>query len=86
MIKQIFLIKDTKAELYNGPFVSFNLQVFERELMSLKDSDTQYGRHPSDFAVYSAGSINDSTGCITALPPEHILNLDDLFARGASNV
>lgn len=79
MIKQMFLIKDTKAEVYSGPFTSVNLRTFERECATLKGSDTQFGKHPQDFAIYTCGSVNDSTGVIESTPPVHVINMDDLF-------
>lgn len=79
MIKQLFFIKDVKAELYNGPYTSVNLQVFKRECATLKGSDTQFGKHPMDFAIYSCGTVNDSTGVLESSPPVHIINMDDLF-------
>lgn len=79
MIKHIFLIKDTKAEVYSGPFTSINLQTFQRECATLRGLDTQFGKHPQDFAIYSVGTINDGTGVISSTPPEHVINMDDLF-------
>lgn len=79
MIKHLFLLKDTKAEIYHGPYSSLNAQVYLRDLSTLKDSDTQFSKHPSDFAVYSCGTLNDSTGVVEPTPPVHMINLDDLF-------
>lgn len=79
MIKHLFYIKDTGAELYMGPYTSINLQTFQRDVLALRDSDTQFGKHPQDFAVYSCGTVNDTSGVIEVTPPVFVINMDDLF-------
>lgn len=79
MKKLMFALKDTKAEVYHGPYTAVNENVFLRDLASLEGSDTQFAKHPADFAVYRLGTIDDSTGVIDSCPPVHIINLDDLF-------
>lgn len=79
MIKCLFLIKDTKAEFFHGPFVSANIDTFRRDLVALRGSDTPFSTYPDDFAVYTCGSFNDCTGSLASTAPEHQFNLDQIL-------
>jgi len=81
---KLFLIRDNKAEFYLGPYKAVNESVFLREIKTLKNSDTQFGKHPEDYSVYMSGEFDDYIGAVVPMPPVHLINLIDVF--GDENV
>ncbi len=60
MVKNIYVIYDSKAGLYNTPFFMVNDQVALRSFTDLsQDKSTDVGRHPEDFTLFKVGLYDD---------------------------
>lgn len=74
MIKKVFTIYDSKAELHSNPFFAVNeaiaLRIFED---AVNDPQTNIYRHPSDHTLFKVGEFDDSKG--TIIPMEALINL-----------
>lgn len=66
MKKQIFVIFDTAAQVYNTPFFMLNEATAVRAGKSLLDDPTSdIARSPSDFAMFHVGEYDDETAKLT---------------------
>lgn len=60
MIKKIFAVYDTKAQLYNAPFMLNTKGEAIRGFSDIaKDDNSQIGRHPEDYVLFELGEWND---------------------------
>jgi hypothetical protein len=77
MILHAYVIRDSKAQIYNTPFFKHTHGEAERDFTSLvNDSNTNnnVNKYPEDFDLYHVGRYDDQTGKFEALPtPEHIV-------------
>lgn len=65
MIKNVYVIYDSKAEFYNQPFFIINDELALRSAMDLRqDLSTEVGRHPEDFTMFKIGTYDDTTATI----------------------
>lgn len=74
MIRKLFTIKDSKAEIYNFPFPALTHGEAERNFKTLVDDPkTQISKYPEDFDLYYVGDFDDVEGKFSLLPtPQHI--------------
>lgn len=65
MIKNVYVIYDSKAEFYNQPFFLINDEIALRSALDLRrDTNTEIGRHPEDFTLFKIGTYDDSTAVL----------------------
>lgn len=70
MVKNIYVIYDSKAGLYNTPFFMLNDAVALRSFTDLaQDKSTDVGRHPEDFTLYKIGLYDDVSADIKLSKP-----------------
>lgn len=76
MILNAYTIFDNKALLFNAPFFQHNDAVARRMFGELAtDTNTQIGRHPSDFQLYCIGTYDDTKGELVPISPRrHIVD------------
>jgi len=73
MLIKMFVIYDVKAQFYNKPFYCQNDNVALRAFTDLaNDKDTDVGKHPTDFILFSVGTYEDTTAEIKSTEP-HVL-------------
>lgn len=73
MITKAFALYDTKAGMFHVPFFFPHMGQAIRAAIDIgTDLNTIIGRHPSDFALYQIGLYDDSTGTLSATPPENL--------------
>lgn len=74
----LYGIKDTKAMAFNQPFLMVNDQVAIRSVKAVAaDKQTELGKYPEDYELWSLGEYDDKTGIITS-DIKHIVNIGDL--------
>lgn len=62
MIKDIFVVHDTKAGVFGQPFYAENISVAMRSFRyAANDKNTEIGKYPSDFNLYHLGNYDDAT-------------------------
>lgn len=62
MINQMYVVYDSKAQIYNKPFYFINHQVAIRAARELLgDPNTEITKHPRDFTMFHIGEYDDET-------------------------
>ena len=82
MLNQIIAsVKDTAANAFLTPFFMANSAVAQRSFLdALKDPQTGFASHISDYILYELASFDSITGKITALDePRLIIRAKDLL-------
>lgn len=74
MIKDIFVVRDTKVGAFATPFYLENISVAMRAFAhAANDPTTDVGRYPSDFSLYHLGTYDDETAKFDLMPePFHL--------------
>lgn len=74
MIKDIFVVHDSKVQAFGIPFFAENISVALRSFKyAANDKNTEVGKYPSDFSLYHLGAYDDTTAKIDLLPaPYHL--------------
>ena len=76
---EIYTIRDVKADAYFRPFYVPNRAVAVRAVSNLvQDTQSDIGRNPEDYQLFYIGTYDDNSGVISAIAPEHILNINTL--------
>lgn len=79
MVLNMYAVRDVRTQAYLKPVFVQNDSVLERALKDgLDDENSLFHHHPEDYQVFRLGEYDDSTGTVTAQPPEHMYNLVDL--------
>lgn len=75
MRKNMYSVRDSKAESWSFPFQSDNNATALRDFQSLvQDGRTLVGQHPADFDLFFVGTFGLSNGSVKANPPQHLAN------------
>lgn len=62
MIKQVFTVYDSKAEMYMPPFMAFNKGEAIRSFSdAAKDPKSMIYAHPEDYTLFHIGEYDDNT-------------------------
>lgn len=82
---EMFVYFDSKSKSYGAPMYAANKEDLTRSILNLfRDPETQAKNtlflNAEDFSVFRVGSYDKSTGIVTAINPEHVVNLHDLRA------
>lgn len=73
MIKEVFMVRDTRAGVYSNPFVSIRREIALRDFgRAANDGQSEIYHYPDDFALYYCGTFNDESGKIDWCEPEYI--------------
>jgi hypothetical protein len=67
-----FSIRDNAAQTFENPFLRPTKASALRAVRDAMNEPGPWGKHPEDYALYCLGEFCDTTGIITAHPPEHI--------------
>jgi hypothetical protein len=68
MIKQIYSIYDMKAECFTSPIVQVNEEISKRIWVeTIADENSQFAKHPFDYALFHLGSFDDTSGVVQPL-------------------
>lgn len=71
MVSNVYAIFDTKADMFNQPFVfTTNGQAIRAFSDLAYDKNTFVGRHPEDYRLFKIGMFDDSTGLLESCRPE----------------
>lgn len=72
--RPVIAVKDLKTGLFESLGSCKHVGEVIREFDSLvKNKQTRYGMHPSDFELYQVATFNEKTGITTAIqPPTHL--------------
>jgi len=74
MKMQMYVIFDSKSEVYNKPFYQLNHQVARRTAYDLRHAkDTDINRHPADYSLFHIGEYDDTTAQIDLLAAPKVL-------------
>lgn len=86
MLLKVYSIRDTKAEVYNTPFMKKTHGEAERDFTSLvKDEKSMPNQYPEDFDLYHLGIFDDQTGKFEPLAtPQHIIKAVNVKNRDMS--
>ncbi|AXL14603.1 nonstructural protein [Microviridae sp.] len=69
---KFYSIFDTKAKMYNTPFLLMNDSVAIRTCTTMvNDPNSQLAMHPEDYVLYFLGEFDDSNGSIIGAESEH---------------
>lgn len=78
-MKNLYHVKDIKAQAYLDPFTAGNDNVVKRQLQSIiKDAKGDIGRYPEDFELYRMGTYDEFRGIIE-LKEEFVCGLGKLI-------
>lgn len=74
MIKDIFVVQDSKVGAFGLPFFAENISVAMRSFRyAANDINTEVGKFPSDFNLYHLGAYDDTNAKLELLPsPIHL--------------
>lgn len=86
MKKNLFSIRDTKAEMYFTPWSKSTIGEAERDFSELaKNKETSVGKYPEDFDLFHVGEFDEKTGKITPFDtPRHILKANAVSAAATT--
>lgn len=82
MIKKIFTLLDSKAEMYLPPFVANTKAAAIREMQNvMRNPQTPMSMNKEDFSLWDLGTYNDNTGEIISHNNgiecvAHLVNID----------
>lgn len=66
MIREIFAIRDKKANVFLPPMFSDNINTVKRSMILPANSEDSFiGLYPDDYDVYRLGHFDDQTGKLT---------------------
>lgn len=75
----MYVIYDSKAEVYNRPFFLINDDIALRSALDLiQDTQTDLHRHPADFTMFKIGTYDDQTSIISDDQRTNICNFAEL--------
>ncbi|WNK14685.1 MAG: nonstructural protein [Microvirus sp.] len=76
MILNAYSVYDNKALQYHAPFFTSTDGAAVRMLSDLaNDTNTNVGRHPSDYVLYCVGTYSDANGSLEpTIPLRHIMD------------
>lgn len=70
LIKPMIAVFDKKTGLFDPPFVVRRVGEAIREWETItKDTNTKFGKHPSDYDLYQVGNFDEETGLVTSQSP-----------------
>jgi len=73
MIKYMFTVLDTKAQIYGLPFFSVRRETAIRDfLYAAQDPQSSIARYPHDHVLYAIGTFDDTSCVVTPHNPEFI--------------
>lgn len=68
-------IHDVKAEAWMTPmFFQSNGQAVRSFGDAVRDSSSDFGKHPEDYHLYIVGEFNPQTGELVGMPPVHLIH------------
>lgn len=70
MITKMYVIYDSKAEIYNQPFHFINDGQATRQFSdAVNNPETDFAKHPEDYTLFRIGTYDDSTTKIETTTP-----------------
>ena len=87
-MKSLYVIYDSKMEHYTDPTYFRNDDVALRSLVDLlSEGDSQYARHPEDFALFRIGNYNPDTAQVDPLGTHVcVARRHEITVRDANNL
>lgn len=86
MISKVFSIYDSKAEIYNKPFIMATKGQAIRGFADLaNDENIDIGKHPQDFTLFEIGEYDDERGIYTMHEAKQNLGVAIEFKKGDRN-
>lgn len=88
MIRKLFTIRDSKAEIYNASFQAHTHGEAERNFKRLaNDTKTSIGQNPEDFDLYYLGTFDDIAGKHDLLQtPQHVVKALNLLDQNPTQL
>lgn len=75
MIQNVYSVYDQAAEAYLPPFFCrTHGEALRMFTSAVRDSDHQFHKHASDYALYHVGTWTESLGSLEGIPPFHLGN------------
>lgn len=66
MIKNLYVIYDSKAQVYSNPFIALNPAIAQREFArAVNDPQSEFYANPEDFSLFEIAQYDDETAWIT---------------------
>lgn len=82
MNQQMFVIYDSKLEVYNAPFLCLNEGHAIRQVEKWSKQNQDFHEHPEDFTIFKIGIYEDTTADITKLTaPIKVIGLWELLPK-----
>lgn len=76
MLRKVFAIYDSKAQVYSAPFMCSHVGEATRSFMdAVNDKGTLLNRHPEDYTLFEIASFDDCTAKYESLPTPKSLAL-----------
>lgn len=89
MIKNVFAIRDAKAELFGNPFYEGTkgsaIRAFS-DLVNREDGNNMVNRHPGDYALFHLGTYDDSDGKFVSVIPALLVQGNEVIETKISKV
>jgi len=87
-VKQVFCVRDRKAQLFDSPFFDVHkAQAMRAFDAACKNKDSKFALHPDDWELCYMGSFEESSGKFKLLEfPEILAQPRDYIAGGPVQV
>lgn len=78
----IVAVRDAKADIYGIPNFVHNTATAIRSFSDqVNNPESQWHKHPSDYALYELGVYDDQTGSFSMLDiPKHLIQADQCIS------
>lgn len=83
MLKNVFSVRDSKAEVFDFPASAHTIAEAERMFTTLANNqETPIGKFPEDYDLYHLGKYDTATGKFELFPsPQHIVKAVNLVNK-----
>lgn len=81
MMFKIVCVYDLKTESYSPPFfVRAHGHAVRSFTDEVNNAESQLNKHPEDYALYSVGEFDDTSGVVNGSPPVLLARGSDLLS------
>ena len=82
-MKKLFCVYDSQTTMFGPPILGINKgDVIRQFTVLVNDGQSQFSKHPMDFALFEIGDYDELTGAIVTLPaPVRICLANELLSK-----
>lgn len=82
-MKKLFCVYDSQTTMFGPPILGINKgDVIRQFTVLVNDGQSQFSKHPMDFALFEIGDYDESTGSIAPVAvPVRIITANELLSK-----